>query len=1038
MKKVFISYHCDPDRPLDKPFAQLIAFYLTKQPDLNVFCFSIPWANTPEQHAEKDWEAYASLFLDNRDVFVLCVGGALEVLDQGKKVTTGQMKEFNSFINEDKALDKKKMIVVHLGNRISEDVPKKFVIGNHMCMSVTSHTNEIPDECELKKQGKCYCLRANKNLPNNILSSYNGTEGKKLLSDIATLHQNAEHTAKEIFNFLCKPDSSPPLFWNEGLPQSNIYGYEKDVIEAMKQINSRKFGDDRHFKTGSPLRWEGDNVKRWKKEETKYVSYRTPLKESLAEKSEDFAQEKRIGVSTRVNSEDTDPPLTFNEARPRKNLFLPLKENENSQRSDKLVIGIVCVGGIAPGINSVVHGLVERHWQYWDRTQKTNDNKYTLEIRLIRDGFAGLVDIEAIKKENIKDFTPHKIPKPCKLTFFPEDTGSEEEKKKTEDAKRDMRRLKNHMNRAGSLSLPTGRFDKLTAKSTDRFKILKNIVGTITGATNENDKLDVLYVIGGQGALRTTHALSFMARENNIRIVGIPKAIDNDILWVWQSFGFVTAVNKATEIMEQIHDEIRSQPRLAIVKTFGSDSGFIVSHVALGAGQVCMAALIPELNFSLESLGNLVVNDFMERTQKERENAQEPDSLDTRMPYGAIIMGETALPIDVEDFLISEQDYGLSDAEVTSVRSFTGSAYFPNTIEIEPYKDKVLLKNNKTENHALTWLKYALHCLNKDTETPNTSALNQVIKEGVIRGFKNKVAEKNYETALEMSNEMALLMNDASVQVQNNNYEIEAASAWWEKKIEEYEKPVSSPLKSALERLKAVRSLPFEAFAIIEEIQRVYADCKTQAKEQLKEETQQDPTIEDVLVKTQGLFNSEIGKEAWKKLMTSLGKRVDERLRRTLIEQAYYVVTPNGEDLAIPHYPSEQVRRQVKGTSESSLRDAGMKLISKYIELRFKENDNLKDIWVFINEPKQLIRSVPPSCHDIIYANRLAKLAVDNAMAGCTDFMISQWNTEYVLVPLELVVLGRKRVPLEGIFWKSVIASTGQPVNLWYGESKAN
>ncbi len=52
---------------------------------------------------------------------------------------------------------------------------------------------------------------------------------------------------------------------------------------------------------------------------------------------------------------------------------------------------------------------------------------------------------------------------------------------------------------------------------------------------------------------------------------------------------------------------------------------------------------------------------------------------------------------------------------------------------------------------------------------------------------------------------------------------------------------------------------------------------------------------------------------------------------------------------------------------------------------------------------------------------------VDNAMAGYRDFIVSQWLTEFVLVPLDLVVLGRKRVPIDGIFWKSVRAKTGQP-----------
>jgi len=61
---------------------------------------------------------------------------------------------------------------------------------------------------------------------------------------------------------------------------------------------------------------------------------------------------------------------------------------------------------------------------------------------------------------------------------------------------------------------------------------------------------------------------------------------------------------------------------------------------------------------------------------------------------------------------------------------------------------------------------------------------------------------------------------------------------------------------------------------------------------------------------------------------------------------------------------------------------------------------------------------------------RLGTLAAENAMAGYTDFMISQWLTEFVLVPLPLVVLGRKRIPMQGMFWKSVLAKTGQPADL--------
>jgi len=81
---------------------------------------------------------------------------------------------------------------------------------------------------------------------------------------------------------------------------------------------------------------------------------------------------------------------------------------------------------------------------------------------------------------------------------------------------------------------------------------------------------------------------------------------------------------------------------------------------------------------------------------------------------------------------------------------------------------------------------------------------------------------------------------------------------------------------------------------------------------------------------------------------------------------------------------------------------------------------------VVVSQPGYLIRAVPPSAEDIIYAERLGDLAVDNALAGYTDFMTSQWQTHFVLVPLSLVMRVRRRVLTSGPFWREVVASTGQ------------
>jgi len=123
--------------------------------------------------------------------------------------------------------------------------------------------------------------------------------------------------------------------------------------------------------------------------------------------------------------------------------------------------------------------------------------------------------------------------------------------------------------------------------------------------------------------------------------------------------------------------------------------------------------------------------------------------------------------------------------------------------------------------------------------------------------------------------------------------------------------------------------------------------------------------------------------------------------------------------------------RRVRGQTPDELRTAGLKIVSKVLQRDIRSKLDPKPYWekfrVFTNEPRHLIRSIRPSVTDVIFGERLGTLAVDNAMAGYTDFMVSQWLTEFVLVPLRLVILGRKRVPTKGsIFWKSVLSKTGQ------------
>ena len=117
----------------------------------------------------------------------------------------------------------------------------------------------------------------------------------------------------------------------------------------------------------------------------------------------------------------------------------------------------------------------------------------------------------------------------------------------------------------------------------------------------ERLNVSVLFVIGGDGSMKAASAIAKEVRQRNIRIsiIGIPKTIDNDINFVPQSFGFDTAVDKATEAIGCAHVEAVGTPNgIGIVKLMGRESGFIAANASLSMREVNFV-LVPEVPFSL-------------------------------------------------------------------------------------------------------------------------------------------------------------------------------------------------------------------------------------------------------------------------------------------------------------------------------------------------------------------------------------------------------------------------------------------------------
>ena len=128
--------------------------------------------------------------------------------------------------------------------------------------------------------------------------------------------------------------------------------------------------------------------------------------------------------------------------------------------------------------------------------------------------------------------------------------------------------------------------------------------------TLDREGINVLFAIGGDGTLKGAHRIWLEAKGRGLKIaiVGVPKTIDNDINFVYKTFGFDTAVERAKETLDCAHTEAYSHPNgIGLVKVMGRDAGFIVAYSALASRDVNFA-LIPEIPFEIDGEDGLLVN----------------------------------------------------------------------------------------------------------------------------------------------------------------------------------------------------------------------------------------------------------------------------------------------------------------------------------------------------------------------------------------------------------------------------------------------
>jgi phosphofructokinase-like protein len=211
-------------------------------------------------------------------------------------------------------------------------------------------------------------------------------------------------------------------------------------------------------------------------------------------------------------------------------------------------IAISTGGGDAPGLNAVIRAAV-----------KTAFLKYKWKVIGIQDGFDGLIWPEKSRELTLKD-------------------------------------VSGILPRGGTILGTTNRGTPFQYKTVEDGKeVVRDISEQIIGNAAKLG-IDAIITIGGDGSQK----IALEMFRKGVKIVGVPKTIDNDLLATEVTFGFDTALHTATDAIDKLHTTAESHHRIMVVEVMGRDAGWIALEAGIaGAAHVI---LIPEIPFTLQAV----------------------------------------------------------------------------------------------------------------------------------------------------------------------------------------------------------------------------------------------------------------------------------------------------------------------------------------------------------------------------------------------------------------------------------------------------
>lgn len=214
-------------------------------------------------------------------------------------------------------------------------------------------------------------------------------------------------------------------------------------------------------------------------------------------------------------------------------------------------IGILTGGGDCPGLNAVIRAVT-----------KTAIHEHGWEVVGIKNGYRGLYNGD----------------------FIPLD----------DDATSGL------LHRGGTMLFSSNKDNLFEYQVEEDGKMVQRDVSDVGVENLRKEGIDVMFIVGGDGTL--TSARDF-ARKG-VKIIAVPKTIDNDLSSTDATFGFSTAVDVATEALDRLHTTAASHHRIMVLEVMGRYAGWIALHAGIAGG--ADAILIPEIPFHIDKVADKI------------------------------------------------------------------------------------------------------------------------------------------------------------------------------------------------------------------------------------------------------------------------------------------------------------------------------------------------------------------------------------------------------------------------------------------------